>query len=61
LKNPKWIEAMKEELRWIESNNTWSLVEVPPKKKAIVVKWVYKVKMSPQGEIINKIQSMASS
>jgi hypothetical protein len=51
LRNPKWIEAMKEELKSIESNNTWSLVELPSNKKAIAVKWVYKVKMSPQGQI----------
>ncbi|GAU38708.1 hypothetical protein TSUD_396360 [Trifolium subterraneum] len=51
LKSSKWKEAMKEELRSIENNNTWSLTELPPMKKAIAVKWVYKVKMSPQGEI----------
>ncbi|GAU30308.1 hypothetical protein TSUD_385290 [Trifolium subterraneum] len=51
LKSSKWREAVKEELRSIESNNTWSLTELPPMKKAIAVKWVYKVKMSPQGEI----------
>ncbi|GAU40455.1 hypothetical protein TSUD_141350 [Trifolium subterraneum] len=51
LKNPKWISAMEEELKSSESNGTWSLVDLPPNKKAIVVRWVYKIKMSPQGEI----------
>jgi hypothetical protein len=40
LKNPNWIIAMKDELDSIESNNTWSLVELPQGKKANEVKWV---------------------
>jgi len=27
--NPKWIDAMKEELRMIEKNQTWKLVDIP--------------------------------
>lgn len=43
LKNPKWIS----EMRSIENNKTWSLVELPRGNKAIGVKWVYRVKMNP--------------
>ena len=32
-------------------NNTWPLVEFPHDKKAIDVKWVYKVKLKPKGEV----------
>jgi hypothetical protein len=55
LKNPNWIIAMKDKLDSIESNNTWSLVELPQGKKANEVKWVYKVKLNPKGEIVRII------
>ena len=41
---------MKEELRAIEKNKTWELVE-RTNKKPIDVKWIYKVKRRPNGEI----------
>jgi len=52
LSDPKWMCAMKEELNSIEKNSTWMLVDLPKGKKAIGVKWVYKVKANPKGEII---------
>ncbi|GAU34193.1 hypothetical protein TSUD_162940 [Trifolium subterraneum] len=51
LNNPKWINAMIEELDSIEKNDTWSLVDLPHGKKAIDVKWVFKVKVNTQGEV----------
>ena len=51
LKDSKWMKAMDEELKSIEVNNTWSLVELPQDKKEIDVKWVYKVKLNPKGEL----------
>ena len=42
---------MKEELESIERNGTWELVKLPKGKKAIGVKWVYKVKHKPNGKI----------
>ena len=51
LKDSKWVKAMIEEVKSIEDNNTWSLVELPQGKKAIDVKWVYKLKMNPKGEV----------
>ena len=41
LKDSKWVKAMNKELKSIEVNNTWSLVELPQDKKAIDVKWIY--------------------
>ncbi|XP_050909415.1 uncharacterized mitochondrial protein AtMg00820-like [Lathyrus oleraceus] len=49
---PKWICAMKEELESIGKNSTWELVDLPKAKKEISVKWVFKVKANPKGEII---------
>ncbi|PNY14437.1 putative copia-type protein, partial [Trifolium pratense] len=45
-------DAMKEELHSIEKNHTWKLVKLPPHKKAISVKWVFKVKKNPDGNIV---------
>jgi hypothetical protein len=49
---PKWNQAMKDELHSIEKNHTWKLVELPPHKKAISVKWVFKLKKNPDGSIV---------
>jgi hypothetical protein len=42
--NPSWRKAMMEEMNSIEENGTWSLVNLPPSRKPIGVKWVFKVK-----------------
>ena len=52
VKNYKWLGAMKEEIRPIEKNNTWELCILPKGKKTIGVKWVYKVKVNPKGEVV---------
>ncbi|GAU47720.1 hypothetical protein TSUD_285070 [Trifolium subterraneum] len=51
LKSEKWRCAMKEELDSIKSNQTWELVDLPQNKRAIDVKWVYKLKMNSKGEV----------
>lgn len=40
---------MKEEIQMIEKNRTWALVDRPINKKVIGVKWVYRVKLNPDG------------
>ena len=51
LRDKKWKSAMDEEIRAIERNNTWELVELPKGSQPIGVKWVFKKKMNAQGEI----------
>ncbi|WJX34774.1 hypothetical protein P8452_22851 [Trifolium repens] len=51
LNDPRWKEAMKEELKSIEKNNTWELMHKTVNKRPIDVKWVFKLKMNPNGEI----------
>lgn len=51
LSSDVWKHAMREELKAIEKNATWELVNLPMKKKPIVVKWVFKVKHKPDGTI----------
>lgn len=42
---------MEEEVRVIEKNQTWQLVDKPTDKEVIGVKWIYKVKHNPDGSI----------
>jgi len=49
--NPKWKEAMFEELAALEKNKTWDLVPVPIGKKVVGCKWVFTVKQNPNGEV----------
>jgi uncharacterized protein YpiB (UPF0302 family) len=51
MKNNEWIEAMQEELRMIEKNDTWVLMDKPLHKRAIGVKWVYRTKQNVDGSI----------
>jgi len=42
---------MDEEIKMIDRNNTWELTEFPEGSQTIGVKWVFKKKLSAQGEI----------
>ncbi|KAJ0887750.1 putative RNA-directed DNA polymerase [Helianthus annuus] len=50
-KDPRWVEAMNKEMEALFRNNTWTLVDLPPGRKPIGCKWVYKVKYKSSGEI----------
>ncbi|WJX11887.1 hypothetical protein P8452_02442 [Trifolium repens] len=47
-----WKDAMNEEINSIEKNKTWRLVELPPQKKPVSVKWIFKIKRNPDGSIL---------
>ena len=51
VKDDRWVRAMDEEIHAIEKNDTWELTTIPPEKKPIGVKWVYKTKYKPTGEV----------
>lgn len=51
-KKIEWVNAMKTEFVSIEKNKTWNLVELPKGRKAIGLKWVFKVKKDPSGRIV---------
>jgi hypothetical protein len=42
--DPCWRRAMLEEMKSIEDNDTWSLVDLPQGRKAIGLKWGFKIK-----------------
>ena len=50
-KDPRWIEAMNEEMQALRKNETWDLVPTSPHKKAIGCRWIYKVKYNADGSI----------
>ncbi|CAL8089956.1 unnamed protein product [Prunus armeniaca] len=46
-----WIKAMDEEIHAIEKNDTWELSSLPEGKTPTKVKWVYKTKYKPNGDV----------
>ncbi|KAG7640275.1 Zinc finger CCHC-type superfamily [Arabidopsis suecica] len=54
MKDEKWIEAMREELRMIEKNKTWEVVARPKDKNVISVKWIFRLKTDASGEAIKR-------
>lgn len=50
-KDPMWVEAMNKEIAALQQNNTWDLVDLPPNKKPIGCKWVYKIKLKSDGSL----------
>ncbi|GJW05740.1 putative ribonuclease H-like domain-containing protein [Tanacetum coccineum] len=60
LKDPRWIEAMQEELLQFKLQQVWTLVDLPLGKRAIGTKWVYKNKKDERGIVIrNKARLVA--
>lgn len=49
--NSAWQKAMEEEITALEQNQTWELVPRPKDVKPISCKWVYKIKLHPDGSI----------
>ena len=49
--DPKWREAMIEELEALKKNKTWVLTTLPAGKKAVSCKWIYTVKQNPEGKV----------
>ncbi|KAL2230632.1 UNVERIFIED_CONTAM: Retrovirus-related Pol polyprotein from transposon RE2 [Sesamum indicum] len=50
-KDQHWVDAMNQELRALADNQTWVLTSLPPGKRTIGSRWVYKVKLKPDGTV----------
>lgn len=50
-RSPSWRAAMMEEMTAIDDNETWSLADLPPGRRAIGLKWVFKVKRDEHGAV----------
>jgi hypothetical protein len=51
LSHPGWRQAMIDEMTALESNQTWTLVPPPSGKSIVGCRWVYTVKVGPDGRI----------
>jgi hypothetical protein len=51
LRSLSWRKAMMEEMNSIEENGTWILVDLPPGRKPIGMKWVFKVMRDEHGTV----------
>ncbi|XP_021727451.1 uncharacterized protein LOC110694594 [Chenopodium quinoa] len=46
-----WHKAMQDEIDALERNGTWSVVDLPPGKRAIGSGWVYKIKYTDKSKV----------
>ena len=46
----KWEQPMDDEMRSLEKNDTWVLTELPAGKRALLNKWVFRIKIEPDGK-----------
>lgn len=51
IKIQEWHNAMHEEIQSIVKNGTWELLDPPTTEHPIDVKWVFKLKLRPDGSI----------
>ncbi|WJZ84626.1 hypothetical protein VitviT2T_004223 [Vitis vinifera] len=51
LADQKWKAVMNEEMKSLQKNETWELVEYPPGKKPVGCHWIYIVKYKADGNI----------
>ncbi|KAI5345040.1 hypothetical protein L3X38_012917 [Prunus dulcis] len=51
LKDPKWVQAIKEEMKALEKYQTWTLETIPRGKKTIGCRWVFTIKHNVDGSI----------
>ena len=47
----KWIEAMREEYKFMQDNKVWELVPLPDGVKPIGCKWLFKTKQDSNGNV----------
>ena len=46
-----WMAKMQEEVEALHKNQTWKLMLLPPRRKTIGNKWVYKIKRDSNDEV----------
>lgn len=47
----QWMEAMKDELRYMQDNEVWDLVRLSNGVKIVGCKWLFKIKRDSKGNV----------
>ena len=47
----EWMDSMKDEIDSMARNKVWELINLPPQRKSIGNKWVFKIKRQADGSI----------
>ena len=58
--DPIWKTSMKEEFSSLQKNNTWELVDLPPGRKLVKCKWVFKTKFATDGSPLKHKERLVS-
>ena len=51
LSHPGWRQAMLEEMRALHNSGTWDLVPAPPGKSIVGCRWIFTIKVGPDGSV----------
>ncbi len=51
MSDPRWRLAMTKEICALEQNGTWTIQPLPPRKRPIDCKWVFKIKCHVDGSV----------
>ncbi|GJY98870.1 putative RNA-directed DNA polymerase [Tanacetum coccineum] len=49
--DPRWIEAMNNEMQALNRNGTWVITDLPKGRRVVSCKWIYKIKYKSNGEV----------
>lgn len=49
--DPRWKEAINEEMKALNKNQTWEISNLPPRKHLVGCKWVFTIKYKADGTI----------
>ncbi|GJZ48843.1 retrotransposon protein, putative, ty1-copia subclass [Tanacetum coccineum] len=47
----KWLDAMNVEMQSMKDNEVWDLVDLPPNRKTVASKWLFKKKTDMDGDV----------
>ena len=51
LRDPRWKEAMNEEMKSLQKNSTWEVGELPEGRKPVGCRWVFTIKYKADGMV----------